>query len=161
VAAGLRFLDVGLPDVATAEPAPVSHLETFRAAGRAWVVTDDGDQPVGYALARVVDRAGHLEQLSVLPSHGGRGLGRLLIDHVAGWAAGRGLAALTLSTFRDVPWNGPYYERCGFTVLAEEGLGPGLRAARRRERRAGLDVSRRQFMRRPVGPVRDPRHPPG
>ncbi len=43
----------------------------------------------------------------------GVGLGSSLVDHLDGWAAARGLAALTLTTYRDVPWNGPYYERLG------------------------------------------------
>jgi hypothetical protein len=115
------------------------------------VVTDERGRPVGYAMARVIDGGGHLDQLSVVPEHGGRGLGRRLIDHVDGWAADRGLPALTLSTFRDVPWNGPWYRRLGFAVVPEGELGPGLRAVRRRERRLGLDLSRRQFMRRPTG----------
>ena len=151
VEAGARFAEVGLPEVAGDEPPPASHLERFRRRGRLWVVTDGDDRPVGYAMARVLDRAGHLEQVSVLPEHQRKGLGRRLIDHVDDWAAGHDLGALTLSTFRDVPWNGPYYERLGFTAVPEDELGPGLRAARRRERRLGLDVSRRHIMRRPTG----------
>jgi GNAT superfamily N-acetyltransferase len=151
VAAGARFAEVGMPDVADDAPPPRSHLDRYRRDGRLWVITDGDDRPVGYATARVVDGAGHLDQLSVLPGHQRRGLGRQLVDHVDRWAAALGLPALTLSTFRHVPWNGPWYERLGFTVVPEEQLGPGLRATRRRERRAGLDVSRRQFMRRPTG----------
>jgi hypothetical protein len=52
----------------------------------------------------------------------------MLLDHVAGWAAGRGLPALTLITFRGVPWNAPYYERLGFRELAPAELTPGLAA---------------------------------
>jgi GNAT superfamily N-acetyltransferase len=153
VAAGARFADVGMPEVADDDPPPIPRLETFRRGGRLWVATagpGPGEQPVGYAMARVVDRCGHLEQLSVVREHGGRGLGRRLVDHVAGWAVARGLPALTLSTFRDVPWNGPWYEHLGFVVVPDTELGPGLRATRRRERHAGLDVSRRQFLRRPT-----------
>lgn len=37
-----------------------------------------------------------------------------------------GLAALTLTTFADVPRNGPYYERLDFRHLCETELTPGL-----------------------------------
>ena len=35
---------------------------------------------------------------------------------------------MTLTTFRDVPWNAPYYERLGFTVVEPADQGPELRA---------------------------------
>lgn len=36
--------------------------------------------------------------------------------------AEQGAPAVTLTTFRDVPWNAPFYERRGFRVLDESGL---------------------------------------
>jgi hypothetical protein len=35
-------------------------------------------------------------------------LGRQLIAAVVDWARARGATALTLTTFADIPWNGPY-----------------------------------------------------
>ena len=77
-----------------------------------------------------------------------RGIGRALVEHAAGRAAAEGLAALTLTTFADVPWNAPYYARLGFRVLAEDDLTPGLRAVRAAERERGLDRWPRVAMRR-------------
>jgi GNAT superfamily N-acetyltransferase len=90
----------------------------------------------------------HVEQVSVHPDHARRGIGAALIEHVAGWAGERGSAALTLTTFADVPWNGPYYERLGFRVLAGADLTPGLRAVRAQEAAHGLDEWPRIAMRR-------------
>jgi GNAT superfamily N-acetyltransferase len=149
VAAGKLFVEVGMPEVAGDEPFPLEELDAFRRDGRAWVVVDEADQPIGYAVALVVDGNGHLQQISVLPAHGRRGLGRRLVEHVCRWAKDEGLSSVTLSTFKDVPWNGPFYERCGFTPVPEAELGPGLRELREAERAAGLDVDRRHFMRRP------------
>ncbi len=50
------------------------------------------------------------------------------------------LAALT--TFRDVPWNMPFYARLGFDEVAPNELTPALRAVLADEARRGLDPAR-------------------
>ena len=89
-------------------------------------------------------------QVSVDPGHAHRRLGARLIDHVAAEARRRGLAHVTLTTFRDVPWNAPYYERCGFRTLDEAELGAGLRRVRAAEAVLGLDPALRVCMHRPT-----------
>ena len=66
----------------------------------------------------------------------------MLIDHLAGWAVRRGLPALTLITFRGVPWNAPYYERLGFRELASGEVTPGLAALWAADRGTGRDTGR-------------------
>ncbi|MFI7545532.1 GNAT family N-acetyltransferase [Actinoplanes sp. NPDC049599] len=111
---------------------------------------DDG-RPVGFILVKVVDGAAHIEQVSVDPAHAHRRIGRDLIDHVEDWAAAQDLRrALTLTTFRDVQWNGPYYERLGFTVLAPADHGPELASLMADEAAHGLDPAHRIAMRRPI-----------
>jgi len=86
----------------------------------ALVVLVAGDPPVG--LCRIDPVAGvasgppgaHLEQLSVHPDHGRRGIGRALLRAGCAWAAAQGYAELTLATYRDVPWNGAFYASEGF-----------------------------------------------
>jgi GNAT superfamily N-acetyltransferase len=126
--AGALFETVGMPEIARDDPGSVAELEPFRADGRAWVAVDDDDHPIAYLVSEVVDGCAHIEQVSVAPAHARRGLGAALIDHLARAAAAEGLAALTLTTFRDVPWNGPYYERLGFVVVEPEDQGPELAA---------------------------------
>jgi hypothetical protein len=75
-------------------------------------------------------------------------VGAALIDHVAAWALRQGARALTLTTFRDVPWNTPYYERLGFKVVEGEEVGPGLRAIVRTESSARWASEPRVCMRR-------------
>ena len=57
------------------------------------------------------------------------------------------MPAVTLTTFRDVPWNAPYYERCGFRTLTEAELTPELAEVRARESEHGLDPETRVCMR--------------
>ena len=73
-----------------------------------------------------------------------------MIEVVITWARQERVPAVTLSTFRDVPWNAPYYAKLGFQALADEALAPDLRAIRTHEAEAGLDISRRLCMILPI-----------
>jgi GNAT superfamily N-acetyltransferase len=150
-AAGLAFRELGMAAIAEDEPPPQSVLAAACAAGRGWVASDEAT-PVAYLLLAVVDGAAHIEQVSVHPGHARQGLGRRLIDEAEAWARLRSMPSLTLTTFRDVPWNAPYYRRLGFADLAEADLGPGLDAVRRHEAEAGLEAWPRVAMRRAVRP---------
>ena len=80
----------------------------------ALVVLVAGDPPQGFARVDALAGGAHLEQLSVHPDHGRRGIGRALLRAAVDWAATRGYDELTLATYRDVPWNGPFYASEGF-----------------------------------------------
>jgi hypothetical protein len=56
-----------------------------------------------------------------------------------------------LTTFRDVPWNMPFYARVGFEVIPPEQLSPALCSVVEEESRRGLDRTRRVAMRRRCG----------
>ncbi|MBB5629052.1 GNAT family N-acetyltransferase [Sphaerisporangium krabiense] len=147
-AAGRLFREIGMPSVAEDEPLSLEVLAGYQGAGRAWVRPDAEDRPLAYLIAEVVDGNLHLAQVSVHPDAARRGLGRALIDHAAAYARAERFPALTLITFARVPWNAPYYERCGFWSLDEGELTPGLRALRRQEAAQGLDRWPRVCMRR-------------
>ncbi len=149
VAAGAMFRPLGMDLVADDDPFAVTELRAYADTGHAWVaVPSDGGEAAGYLLLDVIDGAAHVEQVTVHPSAARRGIGRALVEHAARWAVVGGFTALTLTTFRDVPWNGPYYERLGFSYLAPDEEGPGLRAVRDHERAHGLDAWPRSTMRR-------------
>ncbi|NGM13073.1 GNAT family N-acetyltransferase [Verrucosispora sioxanthis] len=160
-AAGQCFRDIGMPQIADDEPLPLDVLGRYQEAGRAWVATDATDGPVGYLIADLVDGNFHIEQVSVHPAVARRGIGRQLISHLADRAMADGIPALTLTTFAHVPWNAPYYARCGFQTLRERDLTKGLRAIRQREAAHGLDRWPRVCMRRTLYPAahRCPRYP--
>ena len=126
--AGRAFAEIGMPQIAAHELGSVGELTEFVVAGRAWVATDTDDVPVAYLLSAVIDGAAHVEQVSVARAFGGRGIGAALIDQLSGVAARDGRRWVTLTTFRDVPWNAPYYERLGFTVVCSGERGPELAA---------------------------------
>jgi len=148
VAAGRAFAGVGMDAVAGDEALPAEELLGYQRDGRAWVAVDADDRPVAYVITDLVDGNGHVEQVSVDPAYGGRGIGASLVEQVAAWARERGAPALTLTTFAEVVWNAPYYERLGFRRLADAELTPGLRRIRAVEAEHGLDRWPRLGMRR-------------
>ena len=103
--------------------------------------------PVGFALVGVVDGLTHLEQIAVRPEHGNRGIGTRLLDAVLAAATRAGTAAVTLTTFRDVPWNAPWYARRGFRVVRPQEWGPELAELVEHEGVLGVDVGPRVVMR--------------
>jgi len=149
-AAGRCFRDIGMPEIADDEPLPQHELARYRRDGLALVAAGPDGVPTAYLVAERVDDALHVEQVSVHPDGARRGTGRALLDHAAGLAAAQGLAALTLTTFAEVPWNAPYYRRLGFRPLEDRELGPGLREIRRLEAAHGLDRWARVCLRREI-----------
>jgi GNAT superfamily N-acetyltransferase len=126
---GPAFAAIGMREVADHDPPPVAELEGYRAAGRALVAVDERDEPVAYLIWSTVGGDAFVEQVSVAPSHARRGIGAALIDHL-GHLTGLPVA---LTTFRDVPWNAPYYSRLGFGVIEPGDQGPDLAALIARE----------------------------
>ncbi len=127
--------------------------------GQVWVGCLEHGLPVGMVIASVREGAVYVEEMDVLPGHGRRGLGARLLASVCAWAHAQGHAAVTLSTFRDVPWNGPFYRKHGFRDLQLAEWTPGMRAIREKEARHGLCVEARVFMRRELGWVGLPGSP--
>jgi ribosomal protein S18 acetylase RimI-like enzyme len=160
-AAGRPFAGIGMPEIAEDEPPPLPVLAASLGAGLLWVAADEAavgragkasqtSELVAYLMADVVDGCLHIEQVSVHPDSARRRIGHSLLEHAAERAVADGLPALTLTTFASVPWNAPYYIRCGFRVLGDAELTPGLRAIRQHEADIGLDKWPRVCMRRDV-----------
>ena len=93
---------------------PLPGPGTVDAFAAALVVLVAGDPPVGLCRIDAIDPGAHLEQLSVHPDHAGHGIGRALLRAGCHWVAAHGYAEITLATYRDVPWNGPFYASEGF-----------------------------------------------
>lgn len=146
--AAARLLRGRAPDAVLAEATPAADFESARRAGRL-LVARAGDEPIGFALIEVL-RPGelHLAEVDVHPDFGRRGIGAALVEAVCAGAAAGGAAAVTLTTFRDVPWNMPFYAKLGFHVLADAEIPSELAAVIADEARRGLDPARRVAMRR-------------
>ena len=115
--------------------------------GLSWLALTN-DQPVGFILAEAHPSSLFIVELSVDLDWQGKGIGRQLIACVADCARKRGLTALTLTTFRDVPWNAPFYARLGFEKMTT--LTPELRRKREEETAHGFAYETRCAMHLPL-----------
>ena len=92
-----------------------------------WLVELRGE-PVGFLRAKPIDDLLYCAELSVLKHHHGKGLGEKLINHFWQFAKNEGFAGIAGITFKNVPWNGPYYLRQGFEYWNSDQIGPELKA---------------------------------
>lgn len=145
---GAMFNGTGLIDESLDVSFPLDDLRHLVGAGQVWVACRRDDVPVGMVIASIREGAVYVEEMDVLPAHARQGLGTRLLTTVVEWAQARGHSAVTLSTFRDLPWNGPFYRRNGFRDLEPTEWTPGMRRIRAKEARHGLRVEARVFMRR-------------
>ena len=123
------FADVGI----TGLP-PAAGLDELRAAAAVLVA---GDPPVGFARIDLVAGEAYLGQLSVHPTAMRCGTGTALLAAAADWARDHGHPTLALATFRDVPWNAPFYARHGYVEVEPDT--PGLRQVAEHERMLRLE----------------------
>lgn len=147
--AGLRYAAVGLdgdePGLTPAE------IEAAIDANLLLVAVDADNEPMAFALCRQVDGVLHLHELDVVRAQQGRGVGSALLDAVGTLAGNRGCAWVSLITYRDVPFNGPFYAKRGF-VEWPPGPHPGwITELRAKEIARGLDAQPRVVMRRDLG----------
>ncbi|KAG0170381.1 hypothetical protein DFQ28_005988 [Apophysomyces sp. BC1034] len=128
----------------------VTDEEDFRIAqqeDRLWVALTEEKIPIGFALIEILDADHiHLGEIDVHPDHGRRGLGKALVTAICEWASRSKYSQVTLTTFRDVPWNSPFYARLGFQVIPTQELGPKLLEIMHDEAARGLDINRRVAM---------------
>jgi ribosomal protein S18 acetylase RimI-like enzyme len=152
--AGILFSDTVYSFLVSAEPLHLNFVERQFDLGLVWVAVDclaDGlhqrdDPVVGYAIAAEVDDTLYLQQIDVAPHHGRRGIGSRLVGAVCALAKERGYRLVSLSTFRDIPWNAPFYAKLGFRPLCESELTPGFQQIRLKEAKAGLPIVDRVIM---------------
>ena len=149
-AASVLFEPTGLLEAAALNdhvPADVFEIEMPK--GNVFVTRNQHGWAVGFALIRSRGEGLYLDQVSVHPDHGQKGLGRALVIRVITEAERRNLPHVSLSTFRDLAWNGPFYASIGFKEIPHDRLETYMLEIEEAQR-PFMDVSKRCFMRRKV-----------
>ena len=86
-------------------------------------------------------------QISMHADRMGHGYGKVLLQAAIDRCRRVGRVAIVLSTQDDVPWNRPWYERFGFTVVQEGDWDAAMHETTREQSQLGLDWSTRVHMR--------------
>jgi len=145
IAAAALFSEADLPESLRYKVTHISHLNEALEQGRLWVALCE-DKPVGFAAASVIDGAGYLDELDVMPEFCRQGIGTKLVSMVIDWARAQQFSCLTLVTFRHLAWNAPFYEQLEFRTMEATEHGPELADLIREEHRVGLDGAKRVAM---------------
>ena len=146
LAAGKLFETVeGLAGVAGMNAIPADEQRRLIRRGHSLVAEADGSI-VGFLSTEPFRRELHIREFSVHPDHQGQGIGAVLLRAIAIDSRNSGFSAITLTTFSDVPWNGPFYARHGFETVTDLDAFPRLRADIDQELQHGLPRERRIAM---------------
>ena len=131
-AATLLHEEPSLAGVPVPPSGAAEHYRRMIAKGNCLSATVE-DQVVGFAASGRVGRELHLHELSVARAHQGQRIGATLLRALVIDARNCGMRAITLNTYRDIPWNGPFYARQGFVEVenfeGREHLAESLEAA--------------------------------
>ena len=133
-------LFLSYPEIAglSLPPVEVSKFDAAQRRGHLWVAALSTGAPVGFAMVEILGDSAHLEEIDVHPDFGRQGIGATLVETVCRWAQAGGMKMVTLTTFRDIPWNESFYRRMGFEELKPEELSAALAARIAEEERRGL-----------------------
>lgn len=110
------------------------------------LVAHVGDLMAGFLVSEPFRRELHVWEIDVHPRYQGRGIGAGLMRACQVDARNCGYNALTLTTFRDLPWNAPFYARLGFVEITDLASYPRLRMELEEEAKTGLPRERRCAM---------------
>ncbi len=136
--AGTIFPAGLLPENVLAERVPHDVFVDVMTQGRLLVAVDTAHIPVGFAFWQIVDDSALLALIEVHPMHGQKGIGSALVAQIIEQVAKAGFQYLYLTTFSDVPWNAPFYQKLGFILLDAENQPDFIKDNLRDEQERGL-----------------------
>ncbi|MDH5858894.1 GNAT family N-acetyltransferase [Lampropedia aestuarii] len=116
--------------------------------GTVWVAEASPGHLVGFLNAEVLNHELHIWELSVQGDWQQQGIGTQLLRSARQYALDTGLDALSLTTFKNVAWCAPAYEKFGFIPVKNPSL--HLRDALDAEAIQGLPIEQRVAMRLPI-----------
>ncbi len=133
------FLTTSIPPGPLSTVTPAEGWRDALEHGTLWVIDDEQGEPVGFLGAHRDLGELHILEFDVEAVHQGKGLGRLLLNHVIAWARAEGLSEVTLTTFRSIAWNRPFYAKMGFVEISDDDMPRHLADTLKAERARNLE----------------------
>jgi GNAT superfamily N-acetyltransferase len=109
------------------------------------LVAEADGRIAGFVIGEMHGDVAYLRELDVDPSVQQRGIGAQLVQAFTARARADGARATYLSTFRDPPWNAPFYRKLGFTDVARADYLPWMTELEASQA-TFLDLSTRVFL---------------
>jgi predicted N-acetyltransferase YhbS len=109
------------------------------------IIAEVDGRVAGFVMGEMQGADAYLHELDVSTAYQRRGAGAALVRAFVDAARAKGAAVVYLSTFRDPPWNAPFYARMGFRGIQRADYLPWM-AAIETEQAKILDIATRVFM---------------
>ncbi len=138
-----------LPDLAWIADYDIMSVEThlgYVTKGTSWAAEVDG-LIVGFLCAEIIESDLHIWLLAVRQERQGKGIGWQLMNTAIEYAHHNWLRSVTMITFREVPWNEPFYRSLGFEIIDAEKMEPRLEEILQEEIQHGIPGDMRCAMR--------------
>jgi N-acetylglutamate synthase-like GNAT family acetyltransferase len=145
ISAEARLRYRGFPSLAHIAETPALSPARLEACRVVVALDSESQKILGFVAMRVLDELLYLDNISVESSASGVGIGATLLSAVIEHAKRLGIRAVSLTTFREPPWNGPWFRKHGFLTMPAACIGEGLKQVMARQRLT-LDATTRETL---------------
>ena len=142
------FRTVGLDFLTYGPTMDESLLSAMSISNHLWVAVNEVDQPIGFAGGEELAGNFHIAEISVSQDAQGKGVGKALMGELMRQAKEEGYPAVTLTTYRNLPWNGPWYHKLGFSEMKVDEMEEKYATIWDSEAQHGHDMNLRCIMRK-------------
>jgi len=139
------FIDYGLEAGVFADVTGLDELFRAQKEGLLWIA-ETNNKIIGFAFVEALNSGFVLSEIDVLPLFGKKGVGSQLLKEVLKHVKRSGHKKLFLTTFKEIPWNYPFYQKWGFNLLNPGEYPADITDIVEREHLMGLDRNRRVVM---------------
>lgn len=124
---------------------PLNFLRQAQAENRLWIASSD-KKVVGFVIIKFLVESCFIVELDVHPRYWRQGIGSALVEACCRHAKACGSTKMLLTTFRQVPWNIPFYQKLDFVSVASEDWSQEIWAIVQHEARYGFPADKRAVM---------------
>ncbi|RLL97790.1 hypothetical protein CFD26_106636 [Aspergillus turcosus] len=136
--------------IADSPPLDPATLRSMIAQQNVWVAVTSDNTAVGFIAVQVLDGMLYIAEMDVHEDWQRRGIARMMLEKVEGLARERGYEYVSLTTYRDLEFNGRFYARMGFEEVDADKAGEGHQQELEEQARCGHDRAKRCAMRKRV-----------
>ncbi|GFF52507.1 hypothetical protein IFM51744_07864 [Aspergillus udagawae] len=144
------FCTVNLAWVADSPPLDPATLRSMIIQQNVWVAVTADNTEVGFIAVQELDGMLYIAEMDVHANWQRRGVARMMLEEAERQARDRGYEYVSLTTYRDLEFNGRFYARMGFEEVDVDIAGEGHGRELEEQARCGHDRARRCVMRKSV-----------